>query len=801
MRISKQWIEDFVTLPKKSGEEMLEELTVQTVEVEEVVEQTAFLDGVVVGEILSIEKHENAEKLNIAQVEVGEKSPRQIVFGNKLEMHVGAKVPVALAPTVLPGGFAINKSKMRGETSEGMLCLDQELGLVDEGLSIQMFDAKVKNGTKIIKALKLDDTIFDIDNKSMTNRPDLWGHYGMAREFAAMYKTELKAYAPAEVVEGTEAAVKVKVKDQKLCPRYMGVQLSGITVEPSPTWMQKRLLAVGVRPINNIVDITSYVMFELGQPMHAFDADTIDVASVVVRKAKKGEKIVLLGGEEYELEPSMLLITEKKRAIAVAGVKGGDDSGVTDQSTSIMYEAANFEALSVRRTSTALGVRTDASTRFEKGLDPNLPELAMKRAVELTLELCPNAKVVSNLTDIHSFEQDLGPLEISADRIRSRIGVDISDKDMSELLTRLGFGVEQKEDTLYVTIPTWRATGDIGIPEDITEEVARSYGYKNIPTTFPAFPISPTPPSPLRDMKKRVKELLAYEAGYTEVYNYSFVSPEWLAKFGITTENYIELAHPLAKDRPFVRRGLIPNMMVNVESNLHRFDAVRLFETGRGYRPEEDGPLAHPDKKEMLPGQDEYLGLVYAEKGVETPFFELSGVLHNVADRLGLAITFEKADESPEYLHGGRHAFVKVGDTYLGSIAEIHPVVQDTIGVPHRTAVVQLNLSRLAPLVNERIAYTPLPAFPVVQRDLAFEVKSITADTDVRKAIAAVSPMITDVQLFDVYQGEHIADGKKSMAYRVTYRDDNKTLTGEEVDGEHAHVVAAVEKKFGAVVR
>lgn len=810
MKLSKQWITDFVELPNKSNNELGEDLTVQTVEVEEVLEQAADLEHVVVGKIIKIKKHENADSLSVCQVTDGTEELQIVCGGSNLSEgmlvalgKIGAKVRWHGEGDLIE----LKRTKIRGEESLGMICAAEEIGLGElfpksdekEILDLSSFGFSV--GTPLADAMNLTDVIFDIDNKSMTNRPDLWGHYGMAREFAAMYQTDLKAYNTKDIPAASEQVLQVSVENAELCPRYMGVQVSGITVGPSPEWMQKRLVAVGVNPINTIVDITNYVMFELGQPMHAFDAQSLDPNTITVRNAKSGEKIVLLGGDEVELQDSMLVIADKSRAIAVAGVKGGEDSGVTEQTTTIVFEAANFHALSTRRTSNMIGVRTDASSRFEKGLDPNLPELALKRAVELTLELCPKATVSSAVVDVQNFSLNQGPIHISADRIRSRIGVDLSTEHILAMLKKLGFHIEQTGEELSITVPTWRATGDIAIPEDIVEEVARLYGYKNIPTTFPKFPIRPTPPSPLRDTKKKLKELLAYQAGYTEVYNYSFVSPEWLQKIGIPTDNYIELAKPIAKDKPLVRRSLIPNMLENVESNLHRYDAVRLFETGRGYHPEQEGPLAHPEGTERLPKQDEYLALVYAEKGVETPFFELAEVVRSLSDRLGVQIRIEAAQETPDYLHGGRSARVFVQHHVVGKLAELHPAVQERLGIPYRCAMLEMNLDEFVPFVQERIHYSPLPEYPAVLRDIAIVVDAEVEHQKVQKTIFAVDKHIAQVELFDVYQGEHVEQGKKSMAYSIHYRSQTETLKAEEVETLQKKVLEKLEKTFGAVLR
>lgn len=810
MKISKQWLEDFVTLPQKTSEEILEELTVQTVEVEETMSQSDSLAHIVVGKITSLEKHPDADMLHVCQVTVGTQTLPVVCGGSNLREGmlvamgmIGAKVHWHGEADVVE----LKKTKIRGVVSEGMICAAEEIGLAElfpkagerEILDLSFLDAQ--SGTPLADALGLSDVIIDIDNKSMTNRPDLWGHYGMAREFAAMYTTDLKPYNPPSIEEGSAVRLSVDVQDTVRCPRYMAVQVSGVAIGQSPDWMRKRLLAVGIRSINTIVDITNYVMLELGQPMHAFDADKVDGASLTVRMAKKQEKITLLGGDEMALTATMLVIADNNQPLAVAGVKGGHDSGVSEHTTSIIFEAANFEPLCIRKTSAALGVRTDSSSRFEKSLDPTLPELALRRAVELTRMLCPTATVVSNVVDVQSFTLKQGPLVISPKLIRSRIGADISDKEMIVLLERLGFGVEQKKETLVLTIPSWRATGDIAIPEDITEEVARTYGYKNIPTTFPKFSISPTPPSPLRDMTKRIKELLAYEAGYTEVYNYSFVSPDWLAKLGISTENYIELAHPIAKDKPLVRRELVPTMLENVESNSHRFDAVRLFETGRGYRPEVAGPLAHPDKKDHLPGQDEYVALVYAEKNVDVPFFELSSVVRQLGNRLGVALTLQSNDIGLPYVHGGRQAELLVNGQSVGYIGEVDPQVQQKIGIPHRTAFLEINLTVLAAFVQERIAYIPLPIYPTVARDIALVVSTRVEDATLRRVIQAVDSHIVSVELFDVYQGDHVARGMKSVAYHIVYRSNDKTLTTIEVQKIEEQVLRAVKDTCGAEIR
>jgi phenylalanyl-tRNA synthetase beta chain len=812
MKISKQWLEDFVDLKKVSPEELMEKLTMHTVEIEEIVDQASSLEHIVVGEILSVQDHPDAHSLRLCDVSIGKETLPVVCGGSNL--REGMKVAMGMVGAKVrwhgEGELVeLKKTKIRGEVSLGMICAAEEIGLgdmfkkKDEKEILDMTHlTEAPAGTPLAEALGMDSVVLDVDNKSMTHRPDLWGHYGLARDIAAVFDLPLQAYEPADVVPGNTEEVTVKVEESELCPRYMGVMVDGIEVGPSPDWLKKRLASVGVNPINNIVDITNYVMLELGQPMHAFDAAAIADHHIIVRKAKNGEKIVTLGGDEHELTKDMLVIADKNRAVAIAGVKGGDDSGVQDSSTSIIFEAANFDATSVRRTSTAIGLRTDSSSRFEKSLDPNNVVLAMRKAIELTLELCPNAKVVSNIADVSSFDLSQGPIELDLEYMRARMGVAIETSYVVAVLTRIGFAVEEKnESTLRVTVPTWRATKDVAIQEDLIEEVARLYGYNNVPVTLPVASIAPAPQDPLRMVSRTVRELLAFEHGYTEVYNYSFVSPEWLAKMGMDTDKHIELENPIAKDRPYLRRNLLPNMLMNVEENLHRYDALRLFEIGRIYEKEKKGASTDTKGESQLPLQDLCLGMVYAQKDVATPYFGASAVVRQLADRLGVPISFKQEKSHAEMMHPGRYAVIMSGIHDIGSIGELHPQTAGALGIPHRTALVQINLSMLQEVLIERNAYTPLAQYPSVDRDIALVVDQTVQDEQLREHIFSVSPLIESVRLFDVYQGEHIEKGKKSVAYHITYRNKEKTLTAEEVDVLQEEVLKRLDKKVGAEIR
>ncbi|MDO8260470.1 MAG: phenylalanine--tRNA ligase subunit beta, partial [Candidatus Magasanikbacteria bacterium] len=493
MYLSLDWLKDFVEIPKNiSPDELGSRLTLHTVEIDGVEKQADKFANVVVGKILEVKKHPNAERLQLARVSIG-KEELGIVCGAP-NIEAGQLVPVACVGAILPNGMEIREALVRGERSVGMLCAEDELGLGSDHAGILILDKNAKVGQSFGEYLGLKDIIFEVDNKSITNRADLWGHFGMAREIAAFLGTKTtkkfdKILESKIETDKEEITINAKVLDKDMCPRYMAVAMDGIKIGPSPEWMQRRLTAATVRPINNIVDITNYVMMELGQPMHAFDATSID--KIIVRRAKKNEVIKTLDGEKRELTENMLVIANAQAPVAVAGVMGGEYSEVRDETTRIVFESANFEHVSLRKTSTKLGLRTESSIRYEKGLDPNLCAMALARAVELVREICPDAKVISKVVDEKNFSLNQGPIDLSVKWLNNFIGADVKKKKIVDILESLGFGVEGKNDDLKVAIPTWRAVKDISIREDLAEEVARIIGYDNL-----------TPVMPMVDMKR-----------------------------------------------------------------------------------------------------------------------------------------------------------------------------------------------------------------------------------------------------------------------------------------------------------
>lgn len=817
MLVSRKWLHDYVFLPDSlSAKELGSDMTLHTVEVEEVIDQAAKLDEIVVGKIMKAEKHPDADKLSVCVVDAGDEEVTVVCGGSNVAAgmkialgKIGAKVQWHGEGDLIE----LKKTKIRGVESFGMICAAEEIGLgemypkKDEKEILDLSHIDAKQGTPLAQALELTDTVIDIDNKSMTHRPDLWGHYGLARELSAMYRKKLNAYNPPALKEGKQLRVEVDVQAPELCSRYMAVALDGIEVGPSPQWLQARLIAVGLRPINNIVDITNYVMFDIGQPMHAFDIEALQsqkdgALGIQVRPADGEEQIETLDGAEHLLGPNALVIADSVRPIAIAGIMGGQNTGVQDETTQIILESATFDATHIRRTSNRLGLRSDSSARFEKTLDPNNCDLALRKAVELIEKICPNAKVISNVADARNFKLDQGPIELSMAFLERKMGVAIDQKQVVDILERLGFGVKAKKDKLVVIVPTWRATKDISIPDDLVEEVARMYGYDNIPARLPVFEIAPPMRQPLQGITKASRQTLAHQLGFTEVYNYSFDAPAWLQKIGESLDGFVELENPIAKDRPLLRRHLYPNLLKNIADNLHRFEQVKIFEVGKVFHSEDPGERVEPNKGDLLPRQDTFLGIAYAKKGVEVPFYEVAHATRQVLEENGITnARFEAITMPFDFVHNGRCAQIMIDDQQIGLIAEFHPAALERMGIDERVCIAQVVLDKLVDHAQDKSQYTPVPQFPSVERDIAVVVKTETGYQEMVELMKKQSTLIESVTLFDVYSGEHVESGHKSMAYKLVYRSEKKTLTGDDVEKEHTKVLKALEKNFGAKLR
>ncbi len=820
MNISYKWLKQYVDLPDSlTPEELGLALTMSTVEVEGIHRQADAFEHMVVGVIKKVKKHENADSLKVCEVDLGNEIAQIVCGGSNL--REGMKVIVGkIGARVRWHGegelVELKPVSIRGVESAGMICGADEVGLEDmfpkseEKEIADLSKLKAKAGTSIAEALGFDDVVIEVDNKSINHRPDLWGHYGMAREVAARYRKKQSPYTVKEIKEAAEVALKVSIENADDSMKYMAVALDGVVIGPSPEKMQQRLRAVGIRPINNIVDITNYVMYDLGQPMHAFDKSKVksqkSKVEIQVRRAKAGEKLVTLDQKERELNEGMIVIADIEKVIALAGVMGGRDTEITAATTSIIFEAAHFNPVSIRKTSTTLGLRSDSSARFEKSLDPNNCRRALERAVELVQEICPNARVVSAVAEKGKAHIFKGPITVTKEFIDAKMGVSIPTKECVRILESLGFGVrlsgKKDKEIMKIEVPSWRGTKDIAIEEDIVEEIARMYGYDNIATVLPNFSIIPPERNELRGSERKARVVLSRELGFTETLNYSFVSPHLLQLLGMEVSEHLELDNPIASDRPYLRRSLLPNILELVERNSHTHDEVKVYEIGKVYIKEDPGARVSESGSDLLPRQDSMLGIAYTGKGDKTPFFTVADALRRVGTALGIDLHIDPTVTANAFVHGGRCAKVMAHADHVGDVYEIHPKVAAAFGLGNRVAYAEINLRAISELGSTVTStYASMSVYPAVERDIAFVVDSHILHRDIHETLTAIDSLITSAILFDVFEGKNIPEGKKSMAYRLTYQSREKTLEASEIDTVHKVVEKFLKERFKADIR
>ena len=792
MKVPYRWLKDYVDIDV-NAKELGDLLTLSGSKVEEVIVSGDEIQKVVTGKILKIEPHPDAEKLVVCQVEAGESEPVQIVTGAS-NMKEGDIVPVALHGSVLPGGLKIKKGKLRGIPSYGMMCSEEEIGIAGEtevhGLMILPGSTPV--GKDIVEVLELQSAVLDFEITS--NRPDCLSVVGMARETAATLNTKYRMpelnYKPNNASK-IQDEIKVEVKD-KLCRRYMARGIKNVKIEKSPSWMEERLLEAGVRPINNIVDITNFVMLELGQPMHAFDKRMISSGTIVVERAKDKGKFITLDEEERELDSSVLAIKDGDKTIGLAGIMGGLNSEVKKDSTEIVFEVANFDGTNIRLASKKLGIRTEASGRFEKDLDPNLVQIAMDRACNLVLELGAG-EVMEGTIDIYEEKSEQHFLEVESAWVNKFLGLSLTKEQMKDCLDRLDLFTEISGEKLVIKVPTFRS--DVNIKEDAAEEIARIYGYNNVPST-------PIKTSSIRfgKYKKQVIRENIVEAllgsGLNEAICYSFVSPKVFDKILLEKDSSLRKAvaikNPLGEDYSIMRTTTIPSMMEALSKNYSKNnEIVRLFEMGKVYIPTEETGTIPLEKNKITVG-------LYGN----VDYLDLKGIVENVLSTLGIkGVSFQRESENPTF-HPGKTAKVILKKEYLGTLGEVHPDVSENYDVDVPCYIAELDLDALMENDVTEIKYKPLPKFPAVTRDMAFTLDDSILVEQIEDIIKKQGGnLVESFKLFDIYKGKQIEEGKKSVAYSITYRLENKTLTDKEVEKVHNKILSSLQYVLGAELR
>lgn len=809
MKISLNWLRDFVDIPSDINAQQLGALfTLRTAEVEGIEDQAKSFEKIVVGQILEVHPHPNADKLHVTKVSIGplNKEPLQIVCGGT-NLHEGQYVAIALigAKVHIHGEedepVIIQKAKIRDIESQGMICAAEEIGIEPppgggERPILDLSASKPLVGSPLSEIMGKDDIILTIDNKSLTHRPDLWGHYGIAREVAAITKKNLKPIKTSISYPSDGTNFSVEVKNKKLCPRLLAVGIEGIKIEPSPPWMQKRLKASGYRPINNIVDITNYVMAELGQPTHAFDAAKIE-GGIIVRQAKKGEEIITLDGKGRKLESDMVVIADHKKPLDIAGIMGGADSEISPSTNHIIMTAANFNPSSVRKTSVKIGLRTEAVQRFEKSLDPNLAEQAMDRICELILEYCPGTKIVTPKIDVNNSKIKKTVVKLDLKKVYSKIGKEIPTAEIVDHLSRLEFGVEQKgKSKLAVTIPTFRATKDINIEDDLVEEIARMHGYENIEEKLPELPTKLPIENRERKLKHIARQILSWGLGFDEVYNYSFYSLKDIRKALLPEEMHEKIQNSLSEDQTHLRVSLIPNMLKNVALNLKNYDHFKIYEIGRTY---ENLQEYFPIEEKKICGM-----IIKNKKEKQEAFYEAKGALEKFLQQFRLAgVEMRKGESLCPYAHPNRYAgyFLKKNEQEIARVFELHPLVAknyDAEGA--KIGVFEIHFTKLVLADKKELKYRPLPRFPAIHIDISVIIDKKTEIETIKKTILeSDKKLIRAINLFDIYEGQNIPEGKKALAFKIELRADDRTLTDQEMKNIQQTIFEKLQGKGGEI--
>lgn len=797
MKYSYNWLKE-MSETKESPKKLAESIMMHSFEVEEMEKFGSDLKGVVAGEILEIQKHPNADRLQLTKVNIG-KEKLDIVCGAH-NIKVGDKVPVALVGTKLPNGIEIKEAEIRGVKSFGMLCAEDELGLGPDHGGILILGSDAKIGSSVSDFLGLDDSIFEI--KILADRGhDALSHLGMSREIASIEQRKLKL--DLKDLKGAKKSkrLEVEIKDKNLCPRYIGAVMENIVVKESPAWAKSMLKRLGIRPINNIVDATNYVMLEFGQPLHAFDFDKISSMEIQnpkteinIRNAKAGERIRLLEGSEKELNSDDIVIATEEKILALAGIMGGEDSGINESTTKIVLESANFNATAIRKTKTRLGLQTDAAYRFERGIDPNLAELAMARVIEIigwfggTLE---------GITDVYSKKLSSWKIKLDLNYANRLLGEEIPEKAVVKILNSMEIATtirpHKVEKILECVIPTFRL--DLKTQEDLIEEIGRIYGYEKIKSKAILAPVQPAPVNEKRAFERRVKNILVGQE-FSEVYNYSFYSQHDAGLCQLSTVKHLELENPGNPDQALMRVSLIPMILKNVNGNLKNFKDFKLFEIGRVYW--QDGSVL-PEERTMLVGAS----VLDKDAGAET-FRAVKGQVDAMLNKLGVPEHYYNAiDPSPidtfsTLWHQGRSAEIKIkgSDSLAGYLGEINPLILSEFDIHKRVAMFEFNLDVLRNLISKK-EFKHFRKFPIVTRDISMLAHKQIRVKDIIDLIkSSGGELILQTQLFDIFE----KDNKKSYAFHIQFGSD-RTLESKEVDSAMENIIFDLESKLGLEIR
>lgn len=812
MKLSLSWIKDFVNIPENINlRKLAYDLTMSTVEVEDVEYLAHRFDNMIVGVIEKIEPHPNADKLRVCKVDIGDGEVKDIVCGGinlKEGMCIAVSCPGAVVRWHGEGEpIVIKNSKLRGVESYGMICASDEIGLGDlfpaaqEAEILDLSDFEFPAGTSLADALDMNDVLLEIDNKSMTNRPDLWGHYGIAREIAALYNLQLAEIKPFET--DVQSDFKVEIMDSSRCRRYIGVEISGVEVKPSPYQIRNRIWKVGMRPINALVDITNYVMLATGNPTHVFDADNI-VDHIVVRHASESEKLVLLNDIEIGLCPDDVVIADSEKAVALAGVMGGEKDSILQKTERIILEVANFEATGIRRTALRHDNRTEASSRYEKAIDPERCDQALALFMQYIQELYPEMKVTGYCDQ---YVKKLKRAEIDVDLIWfvKRLGKHLTNEEIQGRLEQLGFDVQISGNDMHVIAPSWRSTGDISIKDDVLEEVARMYGYDNFEAT--AFTTSFMAAINQKDksMVRNIKEYLAFRCGMQEIYTYPWMNDTNVNAVLQETEGILKLSTPPSPEMSSIRSSLLPNLCEAVAKNERYFNDFSIFEEAQVFFDENySSPY---NRTELLPEQRRYIAAAFASsvKNVNELFRKTKGVLEYMPRYTHMEVFGFRKEEKPVWADNVIWLNIYLGDEKIGDMGLVAKKVSMECSIKNLSVMLfQLDITKLRPLKSRTNKFTHIAEYPKTDYDISMLFASDIEWNDIYDAILGqkeTSPFLKGAFFVDEYRGKQIPKGKKSMTIRLRIGSDEKTLTSQEIENVSNQVIKKLGKKLGAELR
>ena len=811
MKVSLNWIRDYVQLPADADlKKLAYDLTMSTVEVEDATDLGASFHDMVVGVINTIEQHPNADKLKVCKTDIGGRVEDIVCGGSNLRegMKVAVALPGAMCKWHGEGDLVeIKKSKLRGVDSYGMICGAVEIGLADlfptkeEAHILDLSDFDAPAGTPLADALGLNDIILEIDNKSMTNRPDLWGHYGIAREIAALYDLPMTQFPHFDRNVENTSGFHVTVEDAERCPRMTGTQIENVCVKPAPYWMQVRIWKTGMRPINALVDITNYVMLATGQPSHAYDSDHI-AGHIIVRRAKAGETLTLLNGKELPLSTDDLTIADDAGIVGLAGVMGGAKDSILPTTSKVILEIANFQAAGIRRTALRYDNRTEASARYEKAIDPERCDQALDLSMQLFSQLYPEMKV-TGLVDQYPEHLKQAEIDVPLSWLERRLGKRLSPDEIKHKMELLGYSITFNGDNMHVVVPTWRSTGDVSIQADIMEEVARMYGYEN----FEAEPITTTFDGAInqldKDLERRIKEYLAIRCGMQEIFTYPWMEESYVNAVLQSTEGILSLSTPPSPAERFVRSSLLPNLCKAVVKNERYFNEFSIFETAQVFRDE--NYTSPYDPREKLPSQRKNVAGAFAttDKDITALFRKAKGVVEMMARYVHMETLTFRQTEKPVWADNVVWLNIYRGDEKVGDLALLAKKVSMACGIKNMNVMLfQLDQDSLVPLKSRTNTFTHLAEYPMTDYDISLLVDGSVQWKDVAQTVRGIkSELLHGAAFVDEYRGKQVPAGKKSLTLRLAIGSKDKTLTSAEIEEVASGVLNKIAKRFGAELR